>query len=197
MAVEHPAGTNPSACHRERSSRPGATEEVDHAPKVKAGEYRPSTQDPQERGIRRCGRVGCLLSTGKTQVGQGFSRVCHGPSGVIPVFGPSHSFRELNPFFALRARAGLTSGPMTTPANFDIVRRGFVTCPHSPSNPFFCHEEDLPTQGSKAKAPTRLPSSHADPGRPQHRQSAPSQRSEASRCLTSNPFAPPGISGGC
>jgi large subunit ribosomal protein L34 len=137
MAVEHPRGTNPSACHRERSSRPRTTEEVDHAPKVKAGEYRLSIQDSQERGIRRCGRVRRLLSTGKTQVGQGFSRVCHGPRTLFAALGRSLSFRELPRFFALQARARPTSVSMTPPSNFDIVRRGFVTCPHSPSNPFF------------------------------------------------------------
>jgi hypothetical protein len=130
-------------------------------------------------------------------VGQAFSRVCHEPLRMIRAPGRSLSFRELHRFFALRADASTTSGSIEPPGNFDIVRRGFVTCQQSLSTPFFCHEEDLPTQGSKAKAPARLPSSHADPGRAQHRQGAPAQRSEASRCLTSNPFAPPGISGGC
>jgi hypothetical protein len=51
MAVEHPAGTIHQLVTESGPVRPKTTEEVDHAPKVKAGEYRPSIEDPQERGI--------------------------------------------------------------------------------------------------------------------------------------------------
>ncbi len=197
MAVEHPTGTirqlvtesGPATRRRPRKS-------------ITLPRSRQASIDPRRRARKNAEFDGVEESAAFfPQIRPRWDMVFPGSATGLPrslsVFRPSHSFRDLPRFFALRPVSRPGASRLRATSNFDIVRRGFVTCRHSLSNPFFCHEEDLPTQGSKAKAPSRLPSSHADPGRAQHRQSAPAQRSEASRCLTSNPFAPPGTSGGC
>jgi hypothetical protein len=51
------------------------------------------------------------------------------------------------------------------------------------------HEEDLPTQSSSQKAPSRFPRPDADPRRPGDVEKPSPQGPEATRCLTTNPSA--------
>jgi len=56
------------------------------------------------------------------------------------------------------------------------------------------YEEDLSTKSSTSQASARLQESDANPSRAQRAQIASRERPEASRSMTSSPFALPGIS---
>ena len=128
---------NTSACHQERSSRPGTAEEVGRAPRSRQASIDLRSRRRQERENRRCGRSMPHLSTRKTQVRPGFSRVFHGTETskflfrALAFFSRAISFLRAPVVTAPGAEEGRGRG------DFDIARRGFVGCLDSPPKRFF------------------------------------------------------------
>ena len=159
-------GNNPSAHHREPSSPPWRTEEVDHAPKVKAGEIDldlDSVKSTRELTVWKSrGRSIHREIPGEISFFQSLPRGSNWSNRAIRRW---LSFLELSAFFALQCHRCHNLGLRTSPPDFDIVQRGFVTCHDSHFYPFFVMEEGLINPRFEGEASSRLPSSHADPGR--------------------------------
>lgn len=137
MAVEHPTGTirqlvtesGPATRRRPRKS-------------ITLPRSRQASIDPRRRARKNAEFDGVEESAAFfPQIRPRWDMVFPGSATGLPrslsVFRPSHSFRDLPRFFALRPVSRPGASRLRATSNFDIVRRGFVTCRHSLSTPFF------------------------------------------------------------